>query len=408
MGQNSVNQEISDLYNWSDYGWEEDCGDSYSMDDYGMSIDAERQRIEQLLKSSVDLSPSAKEELEALQRKLNYIISESPEAQAADLAEIDQAINELDPAMENTKQGKSSLDEQMQDYLELHAEDLSEAEKTQIEKWIAAYQLDPEGTKQMINKEFQDLQNSIGTEEVYGSKIEQLADATGMKAAAVQEVFEKHGITDTQHLSDKEIQLVLPELGGKAMADAQKKLQEATQALQSAWDNASKQAEKVNAANRANEEDATNNNFNSFKTLSDIANHEAPEAKAYEDALRGVARASAPILAALKGVPESQVVVLSGAPATGEGEDANTTQLQDGMLQIGNEKYNVIGNPRTGETVVTDQPNPWPSFNSNTVKIFRNEYTTLPSWVNNQGYPTEGYKGEGGGSAWDFVPFMFF
>ena len=418
MDQNTVNDANGELYNWSDFDWDDEMGNAGQWED--LNFESEHQRITQL-QSSVDLSPSAKEDLEALQRKLGTVAGKNGEAELAVLREVDAALDEMEHP---TPESQKALDVQMKDYLSEHDKDLDKAETAQIEKWVAAYELDPEGTKKLISKEFKDLQTNVATGQVYGSKIEQLAKYTGMSPAKILEVFQKHGITDTEKLTDKQIQLVLPELGGERLAKATKALSKAQNELQSAWDKAAKQAEKVNSANRTNDEDKASNDFSAFKTLSDISNHSHPKSKAFEDCLREVAKASAPILAALKGVPEDQVKVLSGSPKLSEQQRASYEEMNsgtsllgfeipipeydssrtlNGMLSINGESFNVIGNPRTGEIDISDRSNRWPTLDS--VKVTVSDYTQLPDWMIEEGYPREDHRNEGDFS---IVPFLFF
>jgi len=387
MENANVKNEGAANDSWSEYGYDDELefgyDDWYDSDAaFGLgylnaqpgqgaapapSLDSERERLDRL-ELSGDLSTVSKEDLDKLQRKLNYAVSLSGEDQAALLAEIDATLDSLEHPGKKSG-GKLPLDEEIQSYIEAHPE-LDQADQDKLAKWIGAYQLDPENTQKTIAREFQAFQQGVGSEEVYGTTVSRLATVTGMKPAAVQDLFDKHGVSDPDNLNDTQIATLLEEFCGEELSAARDKVAEAQADLQKSIDRNMNAADKVNA-----NEDSLD--FSPFRNLLDMSKREDAASLALSDALQAEAKATLPILAALKGVPEDKVTVLHGAQ-------------QAGMLSVNGTELNVIGNIRTGEIELSTNRNVWPAVDLSLAKLkVEDKEDRIPDWVRKENYPTK-------------------
>jgi len=397
---NTVNQSIDNgnsTDNWDPYSNYGDGGSDYStqdpsqdfsQDDWttiypadgsqdqapALTVDSERQKIEQM-EADPKLSAAARDQLRALQGKLNTLVSETGDQLANDLSDIETTLSGLsNPTPENQK----PLDEQLQDYLTAHP-DLGKDKQKQIKKWIAAYQLDPESTKSQIKSEFKSLTQQVGNSEVYGGTIAKLATVTGMKAADISDTFAKLQIKDPNHLTDDQIAQLLPKLGGKPLDAARKQVAKAQSSLQDEITSAQQSCDKVNG-------DKKNTDFSSFKTLLDISKHTDPASLKLSDALQAEAKATIPVLSVLKGVPEDKISVMGGAPKDKSSKSHNDAYTLAGSLKINGKEVNVVGNIRTGEIDFNNHANAWPKVSLHDYKLNTiGKEASLPSWVDD--YP---------------------
>ncbi len=325
------------------------------------SLDQERARLARLM-ADPELSATSRRELTQLQGKLNHAVALNAGSQATALAEIDGLLDSLEHPGDGARQ---PLDERIQDFLDEHRH-LESDQRQKLKKWIGAYQLDPESTGSDLEAEFEKIQSTAADVSIYGETIQRLSTVTGMEPAKIQEIFDRHGFEDPENLSSREISAILPELGGAKLSEALQAATEAQENLESAIQENEKTAAKAST-------DHEHSDFQCYRNLLDISRRQDPDSRDLTEALQKTAETAAPILAALRGVPEGDVTVL-------EGEQA-------GMLKLGGIPTNLIGDIHSGEIELGGKLSGWPELDLEKSAIVVWDKKRIPKWVNDEGYP---------------------
>lgn len=410
MDQNSVNNDNA-WDNWSDYDWkqyDQSADDWSNGDGYGLTVDAERSRIENMLKSSVNLTPSAKDDLEALQSKLNFVVSENGDAQAADLKAIDKQLNDL----EHPDQAKKdmSLDQQITDFLKEHADTIDGATKQQWEKYANEVQLHPDEEK-VIASEFKKFQSSVIKAGLYSPNVQKISEQTGVSMDKIQSAAEKLGIKDLSNLTTEQAVKLLPDVGGETIQNDIDAVTKAYAKLQDSIDSNTNAINQSNDANRGHDNDEIKIDSTPFQAMMKISSGTDNDSVALRDAVNKLNKDSGPVLAAILGKSPSDVKFVPGEnldPNTAEGmqvvqnmanifganipRQVSTTS----MLSIGGDTFSLLTNLRTGDVGFNKNGNALPNVELPPIYLGDDvdgyddgDNDNTPQWVMSQGYPIE-------------------